>query len=151
MSEAPFDPHTSLMIGEQCACLAARRVARTVSRLYDSHMAPSGLTTTQFTLLNCIAALSTPRIGDVASALDLEQTTLSRNLRVLQDQKLIEVVSETKDRRARCLRLSRRGATALKRAIPYWQVAQNEFEARFGKDQWQTALPILWQMSKVCR
>src|SRR5512141_1390313 len=62
-----------------CTCFALRKVTRTVTRLYDQHLAAAGLKTTQFSLLRWIGH------APLAARTNMERTTLTRNLKPLID------------------------------------------------------------------
>ena len=64
-----------------CACRNLRRTARAVTQLYDDTLRPSGLRITQFTLLVAVAISEPVPITRLADALDLDRTTLARDLK----------------------------------------------------------------------
>jgi hypothetical protein len=63
-----------------CTCGRLRRATRALTQLYDDLMAPSGLRVTQFSLLRTLATHGTARMSDLARALLLDRTALSRTL-----------------------------------------------------------------------
>ena len=67
-----------------CTCFALRKLTRTVTRIYDQHLAEAGIKTTQFSLLRWIAHEPVP-IAVLAARMNTERTTLSRNLNPLID------------------------------------------------------------------
>lgn len=109
-----------------------RRAARAVANHYDDVLAPSGLKGTQFTLLNAIVLADSPTITELAQLLLLDRTTLSRNLKPLQQQGLVRLTTG-KDARARALALSTQGSQALQKALPLWDKAQASVEQLLGK------------------
>lgn len=109
-----------------------RRAARAVANHYDDVLAPSGLKGTQFTLLNAIVLADSPTITELAQLLLLDRTTLSRNLKPLQQQGLVRLTTG-KDARARALALSAQGNQALQKALPLWDKAQASVEQLLGK------------------
>jgi DNA-binding MarR family transcriptional regulator len=112
-------------IRNSCACLQARRRARMLTRAYDEILAPSGIKITQLGLLSCL--LEEPvLIGALADELDLDRTTLTRNLVPLEKQGLIAIVVG-KDARSRSVSITTNGKLALKRALPLWQKAQDQY------------------------
>ena len=66
---------------EQCLALRVRRLSRVVTRLFDAAFRPLGLTPSQLTLLVVLERRGPSAPSAVARALDLEKSTLSRNLR----------------------------------------------------------------------
>src|SRR5687768_17137386 len=73
-------------MGQTCACYNLRRAARAVTQLFDSHFDEIGLKATQFTVLAVLAheneRETEPTVTELADALVLEQSSLSRNLAV---------------------------------------------------------------------
>lgn len=106
-----------------CACKHLRRTARAVTQLYDDTLRPSGLRITQFTLLVAVAISEPVPITRLADALDLDRTTLARDLKPLTERGLVQVAAG-EDRRTREVRLTRQGREAVGRAYPLWQRAQ---------------------------
>ena len=78
-------------VADGCACKNLRRSARAVTRLYDEALRPSGLRITQFTLLVAVALSEPVPITRLADALDLDRTTLARDLKPLTERGLLEI------------------------------------------------------------
>ncbi len=118
-----------------CAALNFRRTARAVTRLYDLALAPSGIRATQMAILTAVAKfqpLSMSRIGEI---LVLDQTTLTRSLRLLKKQGLLEVSSRSA-KRQRFVTLTQSGVKALALAVPLWRAVQAKFLSEMGKENW---------------
>ena len=117
----------------ECYCASLRQAARAISQKYDAALRVTGLTITQFTLLNMIAHMPRPRVNDLAEALSMDQTSLSRTLRTMERDGLIaEVAAE--DKRESRWTLSPRGQQSFKRALPVWRTAQKSVEKLLGAD-----------------
>ncbi len=119
-----------------CACMNLRKTARLVAQFYDQRLQPSGLRNTQFTLLVTLANFAPLSVSHLAERMGTDRTTLTRNLRVLEQDGLI-AGHAGEDARVRLLSLTTKGRKALERARPYWQAAQGEFLERFGRRRWQ--------------
>jgi DNA-binding MarR family transcriptional regulator len=116
---------------EVCSCLALRQAARAVSRLYDQHLAASGLRTTQYSILARLGR--GPRtINQLAAELVTDRTTLGRNLLPLERDGLIRVRENARDARSRDLEVTGKGAGRLRAARAGWLAAQKDFDAAFG-------------------
>lgn len=116
-----------------CHCLASRRAARMLSRIYDRHLAPVSLNISQFALLSFIS--QQPGIGaaPLAAKMAMERTTLVRALQPLRAAGLVEAHRDGgKDLR---YQLSREGELRLMAATPYWEAAQAEHEGQFGAER----------------
>jgi DNA-binding MarR family transcriptional regulator len=118
---------------DQCNCLALRQAARHVTQLYDQCLAPSGLRSTQFSVLARLRRTGPLSINALAADLVMDRTTLGRNILPLQRDGLVEVVTGRADRRRRELRLTEAGAARLDTAVALWRQAQAGFEAAFGQ------------------
>ena len=125
-----------------CACGRLRRAARALTQLYDDAMAPSGLRITQFSLLRTIARDGKARISELAEALLLDRTALSRNLDPLIARGLLSV-APGRDARTREIALTSAGLSALKAATPYWKRAQAQVGKRLGSSKLETLIETL--------
>src|SRR5215475_10189148 len=101
---------------ETCTCLAVRQAARHVTQFYDQYLAPSGLRTTQFSILAKLKRLGPLTINALAAGLVMDRTTLGRNILPLQRDGLIAVVKGSTDRRSKELRMTEAGAACLRTA-----------------------------------
>lgn len=120
-------------IDSACACHRLRRGARAITGLYDAALAPAGLNVAQFSLLRHIERLAPIGVSALAGATGHERTTLARTLRPLQARALIRI-HRGDDRRSRMIELTEHGQAALAAALPGWQHAQAEIEARLDGD-----------------
>jgi DNA-binding MarR family transcriptional regulator len=89
---------------EQCNCLAVRQAARHITQFYNQCLAPSGLRTTQFSILAKLERLGSVTINVLATDLVMDRRTLGRNILPLQREGLIAVVKGRIDRRSKELR-----------------------------------------------
>jgi DNA-binding MarR family transcriptional regulator len=115
-----------------CNCFAVRSAARHVTALYDQFLAPSGLRTTQFSVLAKLDRLGPMTINALAEAMVTDRTTLGRNIRPLQRDGLISIEPSATDRRAKRLHLTKTGTKRLDEARKAWSQAQTRFEHTFG-------------------
>ena len=114
-----------------CNCLALRQAARHLSQIYDDHLAPEGLRTTQFSILSKLNRLGPLPIGKLADTMVLERTALARALQPLERDGLV-TVGPGPNARTRSVALTAAGGTKLKAAQVQWRKAQKEFETTFG-------------------
>ena len=118
---------------EECNCFAMRAAARHLSQSYDRFLAPSGLRTTQFSILARLKRRGPLTINALAEDMVMDRTTLGRNILPLQRDGLITIKSAASDRRAKELRLTKAGENRLQEALEGWSQAQARFEAAFGE------------------
>ena len=122
----------ALPMPEDCNCLAFRQAARHVTQFYDQFLAPTGLRTTQFSILAKLRRLGPLTINALAGDLVMDRTTLGRNILPLEREGLIAVVQGSADRRSKELHLTDLGAARLRAAVKQWTRAQARFESVFG-------------------
>lgn len=140
----------SIRPGSPCACVNLRRASRAVTDLYDEALKPCGLRVTQFSMLRTIHRAGAAMITAVAERLALDRTTMSRNLRRLEREGLIERVAGD-DRRARVVRLSAKGRKRMERAIPHWEKAQARIARKLGGDRLDALLSALSHLEGFAR
>ncbi|QIG49583.1 winged helix-turn-helix transcriptional regulator [Nordella sp. HKS 07] len=110
-------------VARHCAGLNIRLAARQITRFLDRKLAETGLSLAQFGLLTHIASAADDTIGALAERSGLDQSTLSRNLRILEKAGLIEIAAVEADLRRRAVWLTERGALRLEEAMPAWREA----------------------------
>src|SRR5882724_8837246 len=75
-----------------CVCSTLRMVSRAVTQLYDDILRPSGLRVTQFSILATIARRGEANLRHLERALAIDQTTLTRSLKLLERNGAIDRV-----------------------------------------------------------
>jgi len=124
-------------IAEQSStlCLASRvrQLSRIVTRLYDDAMRPLGITASQFTLLTQLGQRDGITAVEIGFSLDIEKSTLSRNLKRLLALGLIDM-DPPAGRRGRGLHLTPKGQVVIKEAYPVWAEAQRRAYSMMGAD-----------------
>lgn len=118
-----------------CNCLALRQAARQVTQFYDRFLAPSGVRTTQYSILAKLKRIGPMTINALAADLVMDRTTLGRNILPLERDGLIAIGRSTTDRRSKELRLTSAGAARFAAASAAWTRAQAAFERAFGADR----------------
>ena len=117
---------------EECNCFALRAAARHVTQYYDQVLAPTGLRTTQFSILAKLKRKEPLTINALAQDMVMDRTTLGRNILPLERDELIRIEPAASDRRAKELHLTKAGEKRLEAARKRWSVAQARFEDSFG-------------------
>ncbi len=131
-----------------CLCASVRRATRAVTRLYDEMLRPAGLRTTQFTLLQVLDRntwITPSRLGE---QLAIDNTTLSRTLRLLARRGWI-ASRPGEDRRERRLALTAAGRRRLARGRPRWQRAQVHLRQRLGRREWEQVMGALTRVTSA--
>jgi len=115
----------------ECTCFRIRSAARRMTQIYSRHLAPTGLKISQFSLLGFVCAEGPVSIGRLSELLATDRTTLTRNLRPLLDDGVIERAASG-DRRRHDLVATTAGRALFKRALPLWSAAEHEVRAAMG-------------------
>jgi len=132
--------------GSRCNCTALRKATRRVSQLYDTALAPSGLKSTQRTILAQLGRSEPVTVGQLAEALVMDAGALAHTLKPLERDRLVSVTVDPHDRRSRLIKLTRQGRARLAESDVLWAKAQRGFEAAFGRvesDALRQALQLL--------
>jgi DNA-binding MarR family transcriptional regulator len=136
--------------GFECFAGNARMAARSASKLYDDWLRPSGMRASQLAVLWAVLALEPVTARRIAAAIVSDETTLSRSLKVLAADGLIEL-EPGEDRRSRIVTLTRAGRRALERALPLWDRAQEDVRSRLGAQNADTLARGLLKLSALGR
>ena len=127
-------PATSIETIAAC-CIAGRLrlLNRVVTKLYDDALRPLGLKASQLNILIVTAKLGLARPGQVCEILQLDASTLSRNVKPLQAHGWLEVVPD-EDARAQPFRLTPQGKRLIEKAVPAWEEAQRRASELLGNE-----------------
>ena len=131
-----------------CAAFNFRRTARAVTRLYDFALEPVGIRATQFAILTAVAKFQPVAMSRIGEILVLDQTTLTRSLRLLQKQHLLQI-SARATRRQRFVTLTDAGVKTLAQALPLWREVQAKFLSDMGGDTWSAMRNELERLAKM--
>jgi len=124
-----MDTAMDLSLCADCHCLAARRRARELTRLFDEHLRPHGLRATQFSVLAVLALSGGATVNRLADALGVERTTLSRSTALLEQRGWVKSDTSS-DARMRPISLTASGRQKLESAYPAWKAAQDAVAAQ---------------------
>ncbi len=125
-----------------CMCFSLRKTARAITQRYEALLRPLGLKATQFSLLVGVRLLGGITVNRLAEAMVMDRTTLTRNLKPLENQGLIQTVPGS-DRREREITLTPTGESMLAKALPLWRKAQGQVQQEIGKDRFGRLLTDL--------
>jgi len=120
-------------IASECIAMRFRMLNRVTTRIYDDALRPLGLRSAQLTILVAAAKLKIVRPAELSEILQIEVSTLSRNLERMKDNGWLEVIPD-EDGRAQPMRLTRKGRALLDRAKPKWDAAQVEIKQLLGEN-----------------
>jgi DNA-binding MarR family transcriptional regulator len=115
-----------------CYCATLRQAARSVTTLYETVLAGSGLHLTQYTALQVLDAAPNLTTTELADAIGIDQTTATRTLALIRKSRLV-VNAPGDDRRERRWALTPAGETMVRQMKPAWTAAQQAFEKQVGR------------------
>ena len=140
MTKRSHDRTPYLEPARSCVCFNLRKSARAITQRYEEALTPTGLHATQFSLLVATRLMNTTTISQLAKALVMDRTTLTRNIKPLEKQGLLRVTLGKDDRREREVTLTGSGQTILEKALPLWKVVQKDVKKELGQDRFDRLL-----------
>ena len=120
-----------------CACFNTLKTARVLGQVYDRALEPSGLKNTHFTALSVADAYDGISITELSKAMEIERTTLTRNLKVLERDGLVKG-GPGADGRSKMVVLTAKGKRRLDAALPVWKQAHERMLREFGANRWKS-------------
>jgi DNA-binding MarR family transcriptional regulator len=126
-------PHDPPVTVRGCTCFKLRRLTRRVTAVYNRALAPTGMRVTQYSLLSNLRGTGGVPLSQLAETLDMDRTTLTRNLKPLADAGWVEVQPSPLDARVRLVALTASGDEHLRAARAYWRRAQEEVNGTIGE------------------
>jgi DNA-binding MarR family transcriptional regulator len=125
------------IIFEQCLAGRLRILNRVVTNMYDEALRPLGVKTSQLNILVAAGKLGVARPADICERLQLDTSTLSRNVERMRAKGWFEVVGDV-DGRAQPFRLTTKGRKLVEKAKPRWEEAQKKVRKLLGNETVQT-------------
>ena len=145
-----LDKKKIISMGQRCVCYNLRKASRTITRLYDEFLKPSGIQATQLTILLGIKILQPVTLKRLSKANLMDRTTLSRNLKPLEKSGLVRV-EPGQDRRERIATLTDTGEEILIKAYPLWEHAQDKITDGLQNKGLDTLLASLSEVVALTR
>lgn len=117
-----------------CTNLKLRQLDRRVTRHYDRYVAEVGLKNTQYALLSYVVKLGPIRPSDLARRMQMDASTLTRNLQLLSAQGWLTVGAGA-DARSRLVEATAAGHAKRTEAQHAWKAAQAALNERLGVER----------------
>lgn len=114
-----------------CTNFKLRQLVRRVSQRYDAELAQAGLKTTQYSLLSHVLKMGPVRPVDLAQAMTMDASTLSRNLKPLVAAGWL-ALGEGRDARSRLVSITPAGREKRVEAQRRWRMAQDGLNVTLG-------------------
>jgi DNA-binding MarR family transcriptional regulator len=127
-------PATSIdTIAKTCIAGRLRLINRVVTNIYDDALRPLGLKISQGNILILTGKMGVASPVQVCEYLQLDISTLSRNVELMRKNGWLEEVPG-EDARSHPFRLTVEGKRLIEKAIPAWEKAQAEARELLGDD-----------------
>ena len=131
------------LMAAECLSVRVRRLGRVITRIYDAALTPHGVSIAQLNLLAAIAASGGVRAVHLGRLLEVEKSTLSRDLKRMERIGWIHSGSVS-PRGGRLVVLTSAGSRLLLRVREAWEQAQAAAEDELGQTTFarlRSALP----------
>jgi DNA-binding MarR family transcriptional regulator len=117
-----------------CVAFNLRKASQAVSRVYAREMQDSPLRGPLFALMMTIYRRGSATITALAEDIGLDRTTLTRNLKPLEQKGLIQIERLTANRKE--ITLLPEGEAAVHAALKCWRKAQAKVVRQLGEERW---------------
>ena len=136
------DRDECLAMARLCLSANLRRTERLITRHYDSYLEPVGVTAVQLPMLAMIATAASPTFRLLTEQLELDRSTLSRNLALLQRLGYIEIGAPLGPKPGP-IKLTRKGRNVLRDAHEQWQLAHRALLKLLDDDSYSAGMTFL--------
>ncbi|ARF15663.1 MarR family transcriptional regulator [Sporosarcina ureae] len=134
---------------EVCASANLRTVSGSLTQLYNHLLKPTGLKITQYYMLGNIYTSPDISISRLGEMMLLDQTTVTRNLNILNDSGYVHIKRAEQDSRTKVVTITNLGYEKLNDATPIWLHVQEQIEGAIGKAQYMDLLDKLGALQRV--
>lgn len=139
-----------LLSPAHCVSHALQKTARRVSAIYSEELRACGLGRAQFPILETLSLSGGSLPTSVlARRLDLDRTTLTRTLGLLEKAGLVVREADARDARVRTVRITDGGRDRLDDGRSAWRRAQARTLERIGSDVWRALEADLQQLRRA--
>ena len=133
-----------------CLSASLRRTERLVTRHYDSYLTDAGVTAVQLPMLATIAAAPEPTFRLLTEQLDVDRSTLSRNLALLERMGYVSIGAPSGPKPGP-IGLTPKGREALRRAYERWKVAHADLMAGLDEETVSAGMAFLKRLREETR
>jgi DNA-binding MarR family transcriptional regulator len=121
------------VIARTCIAARMRLLNRVVTNFYDDALRGLGLKISQLNILVATAKLGDARPAQVCEILQLDASTLSRNVERMRANGWLLIVPDEQDGRMLSFRLTAQGSRLITKAAPAWERAQRQAGELLGE------------------
>ena len=121
-------------VADECPGVRVRQASRVLSKLYDDELRPFGVQSSQLPVLAAVAIFgeSGAKMSALARAIVMDRTTLTRNVRPLEEAGWLRVARSPDDARTRIVFLTPAGERLLESIFPVWERVMKTIRSKLG-------------------
>lgn len=127
----------------KCYCMTINRAGNAIMDFYDTALSTVGITSKQYSLLLRLSKLQEANIVELAEYVNLERSTVTRNLKVLINNGWICDIAE-KNRRGHKYIVTEKGKEQIEKTKYYWEKCQKEIAQLLGEERIQNLMECLY-------
>lgn len=116
-----------------CYCINLKRATNSITKFYDKMFEGTGLTVSQFSLLNDIKFIEPCSNAELADYAKLDRSTITRNLKILRERGYIIDLSTNESRDSQ-VSLTDLGCEKIESCSVLWKEAQESIKEKVGSD-----------------
>ena len=135
-------------IVENCLAVRVRLIGRTITGVYDHALEPHGLTVAQANLIAALGKIGTCAPTKLGDLLQLDRSTVSRNLQLLFRNGWVREVSSD-EKGVREVTLTRAGREKISSILADWRHAQESATKLLGADGVRAVRAIASELSPI--
>ena len=132
----------------KCYCITLCRAANAITAYYDEGLQSTGMTTKQFSLLLHLSRLEEASTGELADYVNLERSTVTRNLKILVEQGWVYDKAEPGKRNHRYA-VTEAGQRKIEEADVIWEQLQENLNEMLGEDNMQALRSALYKIQEL--
>ena len=133
-------------IDEICNCGLLRKATSNLTAIYNKALSNSGINITQFALLKYISLLKETDLSSLNTLLYQDRSTLGRNIRVIENLKLIKS-RVGKDKREAKIEITDLGKEKMEKAYLAWKKINKKISICIGDEKQNQLIEI---MKDIC-
>ena len=131
-----------------CKCISLRKASKNLTKIYDSALIKVDLKITQFSTLENIHKLGKTNIMDLSSELELDRTTVLRNVEKLIEMDLVSYKYEN-DSKNKIIQLTTIGINKLREAIIIWEETEYQYIKALDIKNYEDIETVINKISKI--
>ena len=131
-----------------CKCIRLRKASNNLTKIYDSALIKVGLKITQFSTLKNIQKLGKTNIKDLSYLLELDRTTVLRNIEKLITMNLVSYKDDQISKN-KIIKLTTVGKSKLRDAIIIWEETQLKYIKALGIKNYKEIDTLITKISKI--